>query len=540
VKVYEGAAQALIEAGVDRLFGVMGDANMRMLADFMDRRPGAYVAAAHEAGAVTMADGYSRLAGRVGVASLTHGPGLTNAMTALTNAVRAHSQLVVLTGSTPPQREHIQEFDLRALAQAAGADYRRTSRPEFAVDDLLNAMRSATLRRQPVVLDIPLDQAHAPLTGYGHQAGPGPWAVERTRPAEDRLDEALGVLLSADRPLILAGRGAVLSGARDELTALSEALAAPLATTVLARSYFAGHPLDLGIFGAQAHSLATKYIAQADCVLVLGAGLNMHTTASGDLVRGKALVQCDIDPGVAGSRQPTQVSVTADVRTFAQSLLAAVEQVGERPERSWTERARAELAEFDPAADFDDQGDDEFVDIRTAMVTLDRLLPADRALVTDAGHFMTAPWRHLGCTSGAFAHSGSFGAIGLGLGTATGAAFAQPGRLTVAVVGDGGLMMSLQELAVSVAHRLPLLIVVANDGCYSAEYRKLTEYGQNPEHSLLAWPSFAAVARAFGAEGEVVRSIADLGALKARLQDIQTPLLLDLRTDPAKDCRNYK
>lgn len=123
---------------------------------------------------------------------------------------------------------------------------------------------------------------------------------------------------------------------------------------------------------------------------------------------------------------------------------------------------------------------------------------------------------------------------------AIGASFAQPDRPTVAAVGDGGLMMSLPELATAVEHSLPLLVAVANDGCYGNEYRKLVEYGHDPKHALRAWPSFAATAKAFGVAGEVIATRADFEKLRLPLAGLSSPMLLDIRIDPAVNSRKYR
>lgn len=539
MKLYETVARALTEVGAERLFGVMGDANMRYIASYIDSG-GSYVGSAHEAGAVAMADGYSRLSGRLGIATITHGPGVTNGLTALTEAVRAGSQVLVLTGDTPRQRDHNQSLDLAAAAYLAGAAYRQVQTPETVADDVALAARFCVTSRRPVLLNIPADIMAAEAGEFGTPFGFGPWNNDAIAPDADKLDAAVGVIASANHPLILAGRGAVLAGAREQVIALSEVLQAPTATTVMAMSYLAGHDLDLGIFGSESHSLAIRYISQADCIIVLGAGLNAHTTAHGDLFRNKSVVQCDLSPVAAGARYPATVPVQSDVGVFAAQVTGAMREIGATPATAWAGKLREELRTFDPASDFTDESSADGLDVRTAMIALNEALPEPPVLVTDIGRFKTAPWRFLRCRPGGFTQSGSFGGIGLGLPTAIGAAFANPGQLTVAAVGDGGLMMSLPELATAVEHELPLLVAVSNDGSYGAEYHKLGEYGHAPEHSLRRWPSFAAVASAFGADGHVIRDVADIRQLVPGLTRITGPALLDIRVNPAIDSRKFR
>lgn len=533
MKLYEAVARSLADAGVDRLFGLMGDANMRYIAAYQDLGKGRYVGSTHEAGAVTMADGHARMTGRLGVVTITHGPGMTNGLTALTEAVKARTPLVLITGATPAVRDHLQWLDLRAAATLTGAGYRVLHSPASALDDLAIAMRLAYANRQPYVIDVPADMLGAEVDYVVSPFASMSFATQAIQPDPDKLDAAVGVIVSASRPLVLAGRGAL--PARADVLRLAEVLNAPVATTVMAKGMFTGHPLDLGLFGSESHSVAVKYISQADCVVAIGAGLNRYTAAGGDLLADKAVVHVDTDLDVLATRHASTVSVLADAGTFARDVSAAVEQAGAPDNAGWAARVRDELATFSPAADFRDRSEVDTVDMRTAMIALDEVLPADRAVVTDVGRFKSAPWRYLGNGPGQFSQTSSFGAIGLGLGAAIGAAFAQPDRLTVCVTGDGGLMMCLLELSTAVQHRLPLLVAVLNDGSYGAEYTKLGDFGLDPDYSLRPWPSFTDVAVALGAHAETVRTPDDIRQLKSSFEQLDRPFLLDIRANPAVD-----
>ncbi|MDQ7907562.1 thiamine pyrophosphate-binding protein [Phytohabitans sp. ZYX-F-186] len=540
IKLHETVARSLVDSGVERLFGLMGDANLTYIAAYLDLDSGRYIGAVHESGAVSMADGYARMSDKLGVATITHGPGTTNALTALTEAVRTRTPLLLLTGETPRVRGHLQALDLRAAAQLTGADYHLVHSARTAVDDIAIAMRTIYATRRPGVLNVPPELLDEPVEyrpsvfrspGFGRQAA---------GPDEDVLDAAVGVIASAERPIILAGRGVVQSGARDDVLALSEQLDAPLATTVMAKDLFRGHPLDLGLFGVEAHPLALTYLSRADCVIVLGAGLNRYTTVGGDLLRDKAVVHCDTDVSVLGGHPGSTVSVLADARTFARAVRRCLTELGPPPARRWTGSVRAELAGFTPETQFRDRSSATLIDMRTAMVALDQVLPAERTLVTDIGRFRGAPWRFLHCRPGGFSHSASFGSIGLGLATAIGASVADPDHVTVAAVGDGGLMMGLMELNTAVQERLPLVVAVLNDGSYGAEFRRLTAHGHDPSYSLRPWPSFAAVAKALGARSATIRTVDDIRELKSTFENLRTPFLLDIKADPALSAGDWE
>ena len=194
------------------------------------------------------------------------------------------------------------------------------------------------------------------------------------------------------------------------------------------------------------------------------------------------------------------------------------------------------LASASPRDEFEDASGADTVDLRTAMVRLDELLPLNRSVVTDAGRFLLGPWRYLHVSDPlCFVHTTNFASIGLGLATAIGASAARPNQPTVAVVGDGGFMMHLGEFTTAVRHCLPLVVVVLNDGSYGAEYTALKHYGFDPGLSLIDWPDFAPVAEAMGGRGATVRTLEDLEALAEVLSEPAGPLLVDVKVDPAVD-----
>jgi thiamine pyrophosphate-dependent acetolactate synthase large subunit-like protein len=196
----------LADHGVDTLFGLAGDGNLFFIDYFIREKLGTYVAAAHEAGAVLMAGGYANVSGRVGVATVTHGPALTNTVTALVENVRSRTPIVLIAGDTTSgEKENLQDIDQQPIVLPTGAGFEQVRSPETVADDLAMAMRRALTERRPLVLNVPveyqwadIDYRPAPLRSAGPQAlAPDP-AV---------LDQAMGILAYARRPIVLAGRG---------------------------------------------------------------------------------------------------------------------------------------------------------------------------------------------------------------------------------------------------------------------------------------------------------------------------------------------
>lgn len=538
MKAYQIFAQSLFEQGATTLFGLMGDANMQTISYYLDEVGGRYLGSTHEAGAIAMADGFHRISGEVGFVTVTHGPGFTNALTPITEAGRNRSQLVILTGDTPPERTWTQALDIAAMTAPTGAGYERVYRLDSIEADIARAILRAQVERRPIVLNFPyelMQQSTEP-----HPIKPAPPIVHQApRPDADSIDRALDLIAGAARPIIVAGRGAARSGARDEIIAFAEAIGAPLTTSLLGRELFEGHPLNLGIMGSLGNTVGIDAVAASDLVIAFGAGLNRYTTDKGDLVAGKRILQIDISPENVGIFTRVDELLVGDAKEVAVQLTETLAEAGFEPS-GWARGTADRMASWTPADEFKDQSHDDVVDVRSAVIELDRVLPKDRIVVADVGRFLVAAWRYLRVEWPLrFTHTSTFGAIGLGLGTAIGAAVADPSRLTVGIMGDGGYMMTAGELSTAARHRIPLLVVVLNDGAYGAEYTKLRNHGENPKHSLVGWPELEPLAKALGARTLEVRALSDFEKVPALLENLEGPAFVNVHLDPFADVGHW-
>lgn len=529
MKAYTAIAQALRNAEVNTIFGVMGDGNMYYLGAFRDAG-GRYISTVQEGGALSMADGYARIQG-LGIASVTHGPGAANTVNALLEAVRASSPLLLLVADTPARRGENQAINLQELLGPTGADYHRVLAADHIVDDLGMALARVAANRKPMVLNIPIDLQMAEV-----EYRPRPLKSQSrplTEPDETSLDAALGIIASARRPLVLAGRGAVLADAGPELAQLADLLGAPLATTASAKGLFRGHPYNLGLMGDCGVPWAVGEMAQADCVIAFGAGLNEHTTAGGGMLDGRAVIQCDLEFSAVGRSFPVDAAVIGDARVTARLMLDQLQAAGLESSKFRETRLGDGVLDRRPENDYEDESGPDTLDARTALIVLDRLLPEDRIIASDAGRFIVPTWRYLEAAKARdFIHTMSWQSVGLGTSTAIGAAAAAPGRLTVGVVGDGGAMMGISEFSTAVRHELPFALVVVNDGAYGVEYVKFQQHGFNTSYAYYDWPELADVARALGGVGHTVRTVAELERVIATLGRLESPTLIDIKVDP--------
>lgn len=525
MKVYEAIGRGLAHEGVTAVFGLMGDGNLQLIPFMTDELGLAFYGARHEGGSVAMADGYARVTGEVGVCTFTQGPGLTNALTALVSAQRGRTPMVVLSGDTPTRVRGLpQDIEQQPIFDAFGLEVQPLE-PATAGEAVATAFARARAERRPIVLNLPTDLQEQECSWEPPAASTAPAVVAADEPDDAKLEAAAAALTAAERPVIVAGRGALTAGAREDLVALADRVGALLATTLPMKSWFAGHPWEIGIAGGFASDLGRALFAEADCVVAFGASLNHFTSRGGTLFDEQAtIVQVDADPAAFGRYYPTTVHLRGDAREVALRLLEAVPAGTRFRTDAVAERLR------DRDAQPEDRGEPGAVDPRVLSAVLDRLVPEQRALVVDGGHFMGFPSMHMGVPDPSqFVFTLDFGSIGLGVGAAVGAAVGRPDRIVVAAVGDGGLLMSLGELDTAVRYRLPILFVVYNDEAYGAEMHFLRMLGRPDAESRFTVPPLGDVARALGAEGLTVTTLADLDELPGRLEGLDGPLLLDCR-----------
>lgn len=529
---HEAIACALAGQGVTRVFGVVGDANLYLVDSFVRSAGGRFYSVSNEAGGVLAANGYARTTGGLGVATVTHGPALTNTLTALVESVKDRTPVLVVAGDTAVvDKENFQNVAQRDVVLPTGAGFEQVRSPETVVEDVAVAVRRALVERRPVVLNVPIEFQWAGVEDAG-SVGRRWTAPQAVQPAPDEVEKAVGVIASARRPVVLAGQGAVSDEARAALLRLAHRIGAPLATTLRARDLFRGEPHDLGICGTLSHEVAIDALADADCVIALGAGLNKWTTAEGSVLAGKRVVQVDVDRAALERHQSVHASVIGDAATAADAFVEMLDEAEIKP----TGFASPELAErlatrTDTA--YQDVSTDETVDIRTAMVRLDAAFPVDRALVLDGGRFVFSGFRLFHVTHPRdYVHTVNFGGIGHGMGNAIGAAVGS-GKPTLLIAGDGGFMLGgLAEFSSAVRHGLDVVVAVFNDGAYGAEHVQFRNKGMDPSISMFTWPDLAPVADALGGRGFTVRNLDDLDAALAALPGRTGPVLLDIKLDP--------
>jgi thiamine pyrophosphate-dependent acetolactate synthase large subunit-like protein len=534
MKVYEAVAETLSQLGVDTAFGLVGSGNFGLI-DNMTRHCGiAYHASRHEAAAVAMADGYARVSGKLGVCTVHQGPGVTNTLTALTEAVKNRTPLLLLAGDTATTALYQNlDVDQDAVVGSVGAAVERIRTASTTVEDTARALRRAKLKRRPILLSLPIDlqeqdcEAEDP-PAFAEQENAAP------RPSEEAVSRTVDLLESSSRPAIIAGRGAVLAAARPQVEALGDRIGALFATSMMAKGFFAGSPFDLGVSGGFASPLAARLLSGADFVLSFGASLNAWTTKHSTLFSPSArIVHCDVEADAIGRIQPVTLGVVGDAAETAEALLDEITRRNVASEGYRMDAVMQEIEGFRWEDEFEDESTGDTVDPRVALMALEEILPEERTVAVDCGHFAGFTAMHLSVPDAAgFVFAEAFQAVGLGMGTGMGAAVARPDRLAVVVVGDGGLLMSLGEIDAAVQLGLPMLVVVINDAAYGAEVHHFRSLGLPTDLALLRGIDFAAIAGAMGAKGLEVRSTGDMKRLEEWLEDPEGVMVVDCKVNP--------
>ncbi|MBC9943108.1 thiamine pyrophosphate-binding protein [Leucobacter sp. cx-328] len=517
----------------DRSFGLMGNGNAHLI-DHLGKVGVPYTAVRHEAATVAAADAYTRVSGKIAIATTTYGAGFTNALTALAEAAQAHTPMLVVVGDEPSSGPRPWDVNQTMHATAIGvrtftlglADVART------VDE---AVAYALQAQVPVILAIPYDLVAAPAEATGADHPAAGTAADASLPALDptavapvassQLDAAALALSQAARPVIIAGRGAHLAGVAPQLDAIADHLGAITSTTALARGLFAGQATDLGVTGGFGQIQAMEVIESADVVLVVGASLNQFTMRFGDLFgAGTRVIRVDAaDVPAPKTNSPIDyVLLQGDARDVIAELGARIaatpptsapwrdtvtglEPGGERRHRS------SGLDEHPSGVCADGR-----LDPRAVATRVGELLPADRHVTSDGGHFLG--WANMywpiASPERMIMVGTAYQTIGLGFSTVAGVSAAAPESTTVLTTGDGGGLMALADLETAIRTSASLVVVVWNDGAYGAEVHLYGVMGLDQAPMLIPDANFAGMAAALGATGVVVSSLADLDALR--------------------------
>jgi len=530
ITVAEAIGRTIAKLGAAHIFGVVGSGNFHVTNAMIDHGV-PFTATRHEMGAATMADAFTRTSGLLTVVSVHQGCGLTNALTGIAEAAKCHTPVLVVTGDTA-MGDITSNFyiDQDAAVAAVGATPARIRTAASAVADTEAAIRTAVHGRQTVVLSVPVDLQEE-LVAFDDTAIPRVPAAPLLVPPAESLEQLVELLATAERPVIIGGRGAW--GAKDELRRLAAASGALLVTSAGGRGLFVDDDWALDIMGGFATEGAAELISSADVIVAFGAALNKWTTRSGELLSTATTVQVDDRPTAIGLHRPVDVGIIGDAAPVAAAAADAVaaRTPGKLGYRTPEVAERVRRYRYWKDQPFEPRPEVDRVDPQELTNALDAILPIERIVVPDGGNVNCYPGAHLRVPDErGYCIPLSFQAIGMGLSAGIGAGIAQPHRLPVVGTGDGAFLMSLVELDTAVRLGLGMVVIVYNDDAYGAEVNLFEPYTDKLELVRFPETDIAAIARGYRCDGVTVRSIDDLDAVQAWIDGPRDrPLVIDAK-----------
>ncbi|HEX6278892.1 MAG TPA: biosynthetic-type acetolactate synthase large subunit [Pyrinomonadaceae bacterium] len=500
--------RGLIDNGVDTIFGLPGGAVLHIYDELWRYREQiTHYLVRHEQGAVHAAEGYARATGKVGVALVTSGPGATNAVTGIATAYMDSVPLVVITGQVPSAMigtDAFQEVDTFGIT----IPIVKHSYLVREVNDLENVVNEAFFLAQngkpgPVVIDIPKDVT-AQLAEYRGGQNTTVFHAVSSRPSIGSIELAAEMILTAQRPVFYVGGGVVTADAADELVRVVELLNAPVTPTLMGLGGFpTAHPQCLGMLGMHGTYAANLAVAESDLLVAVGVRFDDRVTGKLNTFAPNAeVIHIDIDASNIGKLRKPQIPVVADAKHALAALADRLEQEtleGNRLADWWRQ-----IDEWRSEVPLSCEYSSTEIKPQQLIEKLHKVTEGDAIVVTDVGqHQMWAAQFYPFKRSRQWLTSGGLGTMGFGLPAAMGAQLACPDETVVAVVGDGGFQMTNQEIITAVQYKIPLKVVIMNNG-YLGMVRQWQEMFYDRTYSevdLSVSPDFVKLAEAYGALG---------------------------------------
>ncbi|MDQ2858701.1 MAG: biosynthetic-type acetolactate synthase large subunit [Candidatus Eremiobacteraeota bacterium] len=527
----------LVDEGVDVVFGYPGGAIMPLY-DALHSHHIEHILTRHEAAAAFAAGGYARSSGRVGVCLATSGPGATNLVTGILDAQMDSVPIVAITGQVRTALMGTDGFQEADVSSIMGPVTKRSVCVRD-IGDLERTLRAAfRLARGPrpgtVSVDIPTDILKARCPKMDVTAARALEAVPET-PSDTALDEALDVLLGAQRPVAIVGGGARSADATRAFRELMAVLEIPHTATINGLGCASpGDPNFLGMLGMHGWKAANLAVNGADVVLALGMRFDDRVTGRPDRFAQHAqVIHADVDASEFGKIVPVRVALRGDLRLTLEQLTARVKLRSISSFAGWTAQARA-LGGALPA-DRAPHGELSATDVLDALFAV---APADTIVATDVGqHQMWAAQRQRAIHPRNFITSAGLGSMGFGLPAALGAQRANPERTVIAVCGDGGFQMSIAELATVRRYALPVKILLIDNRRLGMvrQWQELFYDGRFSHTDLSDNPDFVAIAAGYGIRAERVEDAGELRDALERFIAADEPMLLHCACFPAEN-----
>ena len=532
---------ALEKQGVKQVFGIPGGANLPMY-DELYKSNIRHILVRHEQSAAHMADGYGRVSRKAGVCFATSGPGSTNILTGLATAQADSAPMIAVTGQVPVKmigRDAFQESDIIGMSNPC-VKYAFQPRDPSEIPEVVKKgfYIAETGRPGPVLLDIPKDvQQNEGKMSFPEEfkiRGYHPW----TDPDISQIEKAIIMLLSADKPIILAGGGVIIGSAFAELQAIAELLMIPVVTTFKGKGAFPeNHALSLGPIGMHGHAEANKLMVEADCVLAIGTRFSDRSVGTfEEFEKRLKIIHMDVDPAEIDKNQTTSVAVVGDVQATLRIMVKLLMQkaIKKTEENKWLKHVK-EVKEYWRENLKLPQGEMTAAKI---LRKLREILPKEAITTTEVGqHQMWASLFFDVIHPGTFFSSTGLGTMGWGFPAAIGAKVARPDVPVVDIAGEGSFNMTENSLATSVLDNIPVIVFLVNNFSLGmvAQWQRTFYDRRMLGIDLKNCPDYVKLAESYGAQGIRAQSLDELEkAIKVGLKsDVTT--VIDIPIDPEED-----
>lgn len=540
MKGAEAIVKSLEEEGVKHIFGILGGAIMEVYDVLYDNKNIRHILMRHEQCAAHAAEGYARASGKVGVCMATSGPGATNLVTGIADAYIDSVPLVAFTGQVPMHligNDAFQEADIVGITMPI-------TKHNFQImdtDDIPSTIKAAfkiasTRRPGPVLVDLPKDIQQKKLKKIFHYPNdvelPG-YKVVKSGGHPKQLKDIANVLMNAEKPVILAGGGIILSNASKEILKLAESLKIPVTTTLMGKGCFPeNHPLALGMVGMHGRKVANLMITESDVLFAIGVRFSDRVTANIEHFAPHAkLIQVDIDPSEIGKNVDVNIPVVGDAKLVLQNLISITNKLKAKKKTKWHDKLKKFKKEFSPVYDYDT------VPIKPQRVLkeLNKIIDDRTIITTEVGQCQMWAAHYLNIKNPrSFISSGGLGTMGFGFPAAIGAKVAKPDFKVIDVGSEGSFMMTGQDLATCVIEDIPVVVVLL-DNRYLGMVKQWQDlfYEKRRSHTYLGEvPDFVKYAEAFDAKGILVEKPSEIRPGLIEAIKSNEPFIVDIRVDP--------
>ena len=534
----EAVILSLLEEGVDTIFGYPGGAIMPiydLLYDYQDRMQ--HILTRHEQGAAHAAQGYARVTGKVGVCMVTSGPGATNLTTGLADAMLDSTPIICISGQVVSGllgTDAFQETDVMGFSMPITKWNIQITKAEEIPEMMARAFFIATTGRPgPVMIDITKDAQFAELDFSYEKCRDVRSYVPRPPLRMEYVEQAAELINNAKKPMALVGQGVILSGAEKLLLEFIEKAQIPAAWTLLGNSAMpTDHPLNVGMLGM--HGNYGPNIKTNECDLLIGLGMRFDDRVTGDVkTYGKMakVVHFEIDPAEVHKNVKADIAVIADIKETFEAIIPLIE--GKKRDEWLNQFRSAYQYEYDKVIENDIHPTKEGLTMGEVIRMITEKTEGDAILVTDVGqHQMIANRYFKFRNSRSVVTSGGLGTMGFGLPAAFGAQRGQPDRTVIAVIGDGGFQMTIQELGTIWQNKAPVKIVLLNNNFLGMvrQWQQLF-FEKRYSSTELTNPDFITIARGFGIDGKKVSVRKDLEGAIQEMLDFEGPYLLEVSVE---------